>query len=378
MHKLRNILILTASYGDGHMQVSKVLKQKFEQAGFRSVRLIDLFEEAHPLMNTVSKFLYMNSGALSAYGLDYYGWSYYLTRDMKPGSVLARCLNVLGIHKLIKVIMQEEPDVLISTFPFGGISEQLERRCISIPTYTILTDFVVHNRWLYSIPEQFYVATNHLRDTMVERGIDQELITVSGIPIREPFYRTKRVEASAAEEPSILLMAGGYGVLRDMKKMTEQLLTIPSVRLNVVCGRNAKLLEELNDCFASEQRVSVYGFVDNIHELMSRSSCVVTKAGGITLSEAIHVNVPILIFKPFPGQEKENAAYLAEQGAAFISCELEELLEQARSILHDQSLQHTMRERARSLQNEYAADRIVRDVTRKLTEGNQAQEGSSA
>ncbi|MED4599894.1 glycosyltransferase [Paenibacillus validus] len=378
MHKYRKLLILTASYGDGHIQVSNVLKHKFEQNGFQSVKLIDLFEAAHPLMNTITKFLYINSGALSAIGLDYYGWSYYLTKNLKQDSMLAKCLNVLGIQKLMKVILQEKPDVIVSTFPFGGISDQLKRRGMSILTFTILTDFVLHNRWLYSIPDRFYVATEDLRREMIERGIPGDIITVSGIPIREPFYETSRPREDGESEPSVLIMAGAYGVLRDLKKITGQLLSAAGVRIHVVCGKNDKLKNELQASFAADPRVRLYGFVDDIHKLMSRSSCIVTKAGGITLSEAIHINVPIIIFKPFPGQEKENASYLSDQGVALIANEISELTRQAKAILTDEKMANAMKNRARSLQAGYAANRIVEDVFHRLMVIERTRQGSSA
>ncbi|WP_159887498.1 MGDG synthase family glycosyltransferase [Paenibacillus puerhi] len=365
MQKSRNLLILTASYGDGHLQVSRVLKHKFEQYGFQSVRVVDLFQEAHPLMNRVTRFLYMNSGALSSYGLDYYGWSYYLTRDLRPDSLLAKCLNILGIRKLMNVILKERPDIIISTFPFGGISEQLKRRGITIPTFTIVTDFVLHNRWIYSIPDQFFVATEHLRQTMIERGIPEHIITVSGIPIRDTFYMAM-AEKPLVPERSLLIMAGAYGVLRDSKKMIEQLLGISDVHINVVCGKNQKLKDELEEAFAGESRVRLYGFIDHIHELMNASSCVITKAGGITLSEAIHVSVPVVVFKPFPGQEKENAGFLSEQGIVFIANDMTELLHHAEALLSDEALNRTVRERAGTLQAGYAAERIVADVLRML------------
>ncbi|MEK8126853.1 glycosyltransferase [Paenibacillus filicis] len=365
MHKLRNLLILTASYGDGHLQVSRVLQQKFEKYGFPGVRVIDLFEEAHPLMNKVTRFLYMNSGALSAYGLDYYGWSYYMTRNLRRESLLARCLNALGIQKLMNVIMQEQPDLLISTFPFGGISDQLKRRGILIPTCTILTDFVLHNRWIYSMPDRFFVATEQLRQSMVERGVPEQIITVSGIPIRDTFYMTESVTTGEPQH-SILIMAGAYGVLRDMKKITEQLLELPDVRINVVCGKNQRLQSELEASFAGESRLHLHGFVDHIHELMNASSCVITKAGGITLSEAIHVNVPIVVFKPFPGQEKENAGFLSDQGVAFIANEIPELVRYVEIVLNDEGLRSQVREKASALQASYASERIVQDVLRML------------
>jgi 1,2-diacylglycerol 3-beta-galactosyltransferase len=59
----------------------------------------------------------------------------------------------------------------------------------------------------------------------------------------------------------------------------------------------------------------VYGFVDNMPELMSASDLVVTKAGPGTLAEAFIAGLPVIISSYIPGQEGGNVRYVLDHEA---------------------------------------------------------------
>ncbi|WP_156889665.1 MGDG synthase family glycosyltransferase [Paenibacillus harenae] len=362
--KYRNILILTASFGDGHLQVSQVMEQAFNRLGYSSVRIIDLLQEAHPVLNAVTRFVYLRSPVFSALGFDYYGWSYYYTRNLKTNSVLAKRINRLGMRRLLDVIREEQPSAIVLTFPFGGISDQLRNQMFNIPIFTIVTDFGLHNRWLYTNSQQFYVATEDLKQSMIKSGVRRDRITVSGIPVREAFCDTMPHERMPHHR-SILVMAGAHGLLPDISMMIGQLLLIPDVEVIIVCGKNNKLRRELEDQFKRKPQVRLLGYVHKLHQFMRNASCMVTKAGGITLSEAIQLRTPILIFKPFPGQERENALYLENKGAAFVCNDVAELKEQAERLLGDTPEKQMTRESLRSLNYGHAAITIAGDIIRR-------------
>ncbi|MEF3304743.1 MGDG synthase family glycosyltransferase [Paenibacillus sp. GYB003] len=361
MRRNGTIVILSAGYGDGHVQVSATLERKFGQFGFDNVRIVDLFREAHPAMNAFSKFLYAQSPALSGLGLDYYGWSYYLTRDMKQDGMMSKWLGTWGLRKLSELLRSENPVALVSTFPFSGVFEHVRKRGIAIPTFTVVTDFTLHNRWLSSSPDLFFVATDDLKRAMVERGVPERRISVTGIPIRDSFYDGE--EGRSPRDKSVLIMAGAFGVLRDIRSMTMRLLEFDGTGVSIVCGRNESLRKELEETFAGHPNVRVFGYVERVDRLMRGASCMVTKAGGVTLSEAIQIGIPTLLYKPFPGQEKENAIYLESKGYASISHSIEQMAGQARRILEgggEAAGGESLRREGR------AADEIVKAVERSL------------
>ncbi|NHN34044.1 MGDG synthase family glycosyltransferase [Paenibacillus agricola] len=363
------IVILTASYGEGHVQTSRALRQSFGKAGIEQVKIIDLMKEAHPLLNKISTKLYMKSTAASQFGFDYYGWSYYITRHAKPNNVWNRFYNRLGIKRLKQLIQQEQPDAVISTFPFGAAP--LLCKSLNIPSFTVITDFSLHSRWLHPDIDKYYVATEELKTEMVTCGIAAQRIQVSGIPLREQFGRhaledapNKLSESFHKLDPdrkTVLLMAGAYG-LKVINKMIRSLLSMQECQLVVVCGKNEKLERRLKTKYANEPFLRIFGFVDNIHELMLISSCMITKAGGITLSEALVLQVPCFIFKPFAGQEKENALYLAKKRIAAISNSTDELAVQLRHFFSKEKFASQIKQRIELIQKESAADFIVKDL----------------
>ncbi|PYI57455.1 MGDG synthase family glycosyltransferase [Paenibacillus flagellatus] len=357
------IVLLSAGFGEGHAQVSRTLQRKFADYGCRDAVIVDLFREGHPTMNAFAGFLYARSTALSEIGLDYYGWSYYRTREMKQDGFLAKWLGSWGVRKLAAVMRTLRPDALVATFPFGGAFEYIRMRGMRIPTYTVITDFTLHNRWLSTTPDRFFVATDDLKREMIRRSVPESRIAVTGIPIRETFYGEGR---PAERERSVLIMAGALGMPRRIREIARRLSELPGTKTTVVCGRNETLRRELEAAFAREPDVDVRGYVERIDELMRRSSCLVTKAGGVTLSEALQIGIPIVVHRPIPGQEKENALYLAGKGLARISYTIRDLLEQTSDILDNEEVGPPEAIPNRTVPSGCAAETIVEEITRSI------------
>ena len=77
-----------------------------------------------------------------------------------------------------------------------------------------------------------------------------------------------------------------------------------------------KSFRELVQKLDATDKVQVYGFTNEVPELMSISALVVTKPGGLTTTESLASGLPILIINPIPGQEVQNALFLEEKGVA--------------------------------------------------------------
>ncbi|MBX6395808.1 MAG: glycosyltransferase, partial [Alicyclobacillaceae bacterium] len=341
-----NILILTGSFGDGHLQVARVLRTCLMKKGIQRVRILDLYAEAHPFINQVMRYAYIKSYSLAP---SLYGWMYGMTRDMEHTRFFAKLLNAFGMKKLREVLNDEQPDVVIHTFPVLAMPELRVKMRIGIPTYTVITDFSLHQRWIHAEIDKYYVATEDLKREMVRRRVPEEKIVVSGIPIRESFDHfctTSAVYQKYQLNPfkkTILVLAGAYGVLRNTKQICEFLARDNKLQVVVVCGKNKILQKKMEAHFAGVSSVKVFGFVEHIHELMGIASCMITKAGGVTLSEAIAMGLPTVIFRPVPGQEKENAEYLTQKGAALTFDDVDHLQEQLIPLLHDDDRLFEMR-----------------------------------
>lgn len=360
------IMILTAGYGNGHIQVSRTLQQSFHKHGIDDVKIIDLYQEAHPGLNLISQYLYAQSSNFSIYGFNYYGWSYYMTKDIERSSPLAKWLKLPGMKSLVRILKEEKPDAIVNTFPFGGVSEQLSKLELDIPQFTVVTDFSLHNRWLLTDSDRFYVATDDLKRDMIRRGVQPGKIIVSGIPVREFFYESQAGRGKREDSRSILIIAGAQGTLPGIKQLAGSMLKIPGVYVDIICGANDKLRRELGRRFKYEPRIRLFGYVESVHEAMRQASCVVTKAGGITLSELIQIGTPILIFKPFPGQEMENARYLESKQAALVSANVKEIVAQAKELFDSEELRQKLSQSYGTFAAGRAADTIVQNVLKTV------------
>jgi processive 1,2-diacylglycerol beta-glucosyltransferase len=129
--------------------------------------------------------------------------------------------------------------------------------------------------------------------------------------------------------------------------------------------------------YGLEPNVSIYGFVENVHQLMAVSSCIIAKAGGLTLSEALALQVPVFIYRPFAGQEKENAVFLSKEGAAYISQHVEELALQISRFLSEPDLAEVMKRHMRRLHKKFASDAIARDILHSRSERRGARQVSA-
>jgi processive 1,2-diacylglycerol beta-glucosyltransferase len=370
------ILILFASYGEGHYQVSRVLQQGFMEKGIENVRMLDLFAEAHPLIDAITKYVYSKSFSFASSLL--YGWTYYATRDMRQDTLLAQWFHSFGFRKLREIIEQEQPDVVINTFPMLVMPMIRKKKGAMIPTVTVLTDFALHNRWIHPAIDRYYVPTKELKKELEVEGIPSTKVRVTGIPIKKEFEQLFYHPSTFFNEkygldPSkkfVLVMAGAYGK-STLKKICQSFLHKNQFDLLVVCGRNQSLQVELEKCYAGSN-IHVLGFVAEIHYLMSLSSCVITKAGGITLSEALAMNLPIVLLQPVPGQERENARYLTNKGAAITINHIEEIADQISRLLGDEVLLLKIQKSLQSLHRPHSAVSIIQDILDYLHESSHA------
>lgn len=367
------VMILYASYGEGHYQVAKALSEKFHENGVQDVKLVDLFKKAHPTLNAITRYFYIKSyNVMPAV----YGWLYYGTKHIKWDSFLAKWLQSYGIHTLMEMLEAEEPDIVIHTFPMSVVPEICKKTGRYLPSVTVVTDFDLHRRWVHPSIDRYYVATEELKEKIQGAGIPSDRICVSGIPVKAAFERSLPAEeilrkyALDHHRRTVLIMAGSYGVMQGLGSVCDRIAMHDEVQVILVCGKNNMLISEMQSRFQATSNVKVMGFVEQIHELMQISSCIVTKPGGITLSEAIMMKLPILIYRPVPGQEKDNARFLQRRGAAHIAHEPKELEQQILRLLQDPSHLASMQREIIRLRKPQAAEVIVHDILEYLSSGN--------
>jgi processive 1,2-diacylglycerol beta-glucosyltransferase len=246
----------------------------------------------------------------------------------------------------------ERPDVVVCThaFPCGAMAEYKKAYADAPPVVGIVTDFAVHSFWVNEHIDAYAVATTEMREQMIARGIEPARIAVTGIPVLPQFSRNGESRAALRERLGlpqdrdvILMMGGGLGLgpLVAMMKALESL--DKPVCVVVIVGRNARLEQRVMTAARGiNYPLRVLRFVDNVYDYMHAADMLLTKPGGLTSAEALVAGVPLLLFKPLPGQEERNVRYLTEHGAAIRARKPTDLTRVVRELITDRPRREAM------------------------------------
>ncbi|MEQ2527350.1 glycosyltransferase [Robertmurraya yapensis] len=361
--KKPKILILTANYGNGHLQVARALQERFLIAK-ADVCVRNMFQETNPRLNEWTRKLYLKS--FTKGGKHLYRLFYYSSQEITKRQNLM--LFPYGYSTLRKIIDEEQPDAIINTYPSYAVEYFSTKINHAPPTYTVITDYCLHHAWIQPSIAKYYVATQHLKNLLINHDIDPNKIAVTGIPVEKQFEHSHSRKSLIdkyqlnANLKTVLIVAGAYGVSKEIKYICDELRKEKGMQILVVCGKNQQLFHQLETKYQQENRVRVFGYVNQMAELFELATCVVTKPGGIILSEAVVKNVPIVLLGATPGQERENALFFQSHGAAIFCEKWEQLVAEIQQLVTDDEKLKEMKAAVTSLLSPQAAGKIVTDV----------------
>ncbi|MRN54403.1 MGDG synthase family glycosyltransferase [Paenibacillus monticola] len=358
------VLIVSAGFGDGHAKVAEAIEQSFIAKGIDQVFIVDLFAEVHPYLNEISRRFYMRA---AVYVPKLYGILYRITSRMKPQQPLSQFLHSIGQKKAKALLDELQPDIIIHTFPYLVASRLSEEAGNEVSIFTVLTDYVLHGRWLHPYTMKYFTATESMKQELLAAGVPEERITISGIPIRaafrKPMDRGKLLIKHGFSESRryILLAAGAYGVMSNISMLINTVHEYSDFDLIVLCGNNDGLRVSLVNLYLHNPRIHILGYTEEMHELMAVSSGLLTKAGGITLTEAMAMSLPVIVYRPLPGQEEGNAHLLTGLRVIYTAYNKHELIHRLRQ-LEIQPCREEMQRFMHTLTREESSQTIVSEV----------------
>ena len=367
----KRILFMTAPIGAGHTRAAQAVQQALQVHSPRSVsKIANIFDCFHPVLGQGLLRAYLKLLALmpSLYG-GMYRWGNDSPVALRGRELISRFLAA----RMIRYIDEYQPDAIVCTHATpAGLAAFLRRRGrIRIPVAAVVTDFVLHRLWIYREVDCYYVAHAGLQESLDLYGIPRERSIVTGIPIDSRFSVASCVQTSGENrEPAILIMGGGAGVLpmADIIEICRR--QGDRLRVIAVTGHNHNLRRQLMLRYGDSDRISIHGYVDNVHDIMAQAQIIITKPGGMTSSEALCAGLPMIIYRPIPGQEEGNSDYLAAAGVAVRAdspVSLAELL--GKWLTGRMGSLADRRQRALALSRPAAAEEIVRHLLHFIETG---------
>ncbi len=325
-----NVLIITGRCGMGHVSAANALKEEIETArGDANVTVVDIIDYLFaPISNGMYKVFDLMVGKTPRL---------YNTCNRLNEHFLALPLKKWFTRRFQALVDMYEPDLLISTWPVGAryIGEYKELTGNDIPYITCITDMAPHKEWLSKTTSAYIVGSEITKNGLLERGISEEKIYVAGIPVKQAFKETGNAGAAVkAGRKEVLIMGGGLGLIPGIEEVLAHFADDNGTHVTVVTGSNRKMKERLDENFSSSESIDIVGYTDAVADYMKNADCLVTKAGGITMFEAINSETPLLVIPPFFEQEKDNAEYIESRGIGVVfKGESEEWPEQIEKVL---------------------------------------------
>ena len=369
------VLILTVSTGFGHTATALSIERRLQDKGI-STKIIDVYQYANKL---ISETLDKSTALYAKYTPEVYRliYQYLDSGALDDRFNLMSFINALCTFRFERLIRELDPDFIICTHVFAAqlVHELKKKGRCRAELLGICTDYTIHPYWeTLTTMDHFVIASESLIYRAVKKGIRREIIHPFGIPVHPKFYRSvSRQEARRRlgyDEDSrvILLMGGGLGYGMVDGQAGRILSVRQKLELAVVCGNNTRQraeFEKIRDKMPFA-KIHVYGFVDNVNDMMDAADLLVSKPGGLTVTEALLKGLPMVVINPIAGHEERNLEFLLNQGACVRADKSFPLDEAVAMLLSDHRRVEDMKRRIECLAKPNAGQDLVDFIVQRL------------
>ena len=371
----RFFLIISTSGGAGHTRAAEALVQA------AATSRLPIRAEHYDCLDFTSKLfkrMYADSYLQMVNRVPEL-WGYlYSKSESRPyrKKQLLEFFDYFNYRQYLRFLQSANADAVICThfLPFISISNELLRSGVTTPMFAATTDFDVHQYWVDPIVKRYFVYHEESAWQLQGKGVEKERISVKGIPLMNEFsqrQQKEKVQASLGlrkKSFTVLVLSGGFGVGRveEIVQNTLKAFELHTQRhfnLLIVCGKNDALRANVERVTVpANVTAQVFGFVNNIHDLMDASDILISKSGGLTSAEAMAKGLPMIIVDPIPGQESRNAGIIVEYGAGWQALDHHNLSFKLDKIIQDPGMLATARTATKQLAKPHAARDILENV----------------
>ena len=349
----KKVLIMSASTGWGHNRAARAIKEELTNKSIDGITIdCEIIDSLKIVNGTMDKLISRGYEKSAKYTPKAWGGVYKLTESnlISRNEFKDNPLTSLISRKLKKLIEVKKPDLIIGTHPFPMIAFSTLKKHSQLsknnelstftesfhkyyqnldipPLITVLTDYTTHSAYIQNEIDYYIAGHEYVKELLIEDGIEAEKIKPYGIPVEKSFLTNRSRETVLSElnlDPNkftVLLMGGSFGA-GSIKDTLSELISIDrDFQIIVITGRNKSLKEKLEKNLMSHEQsidknICVLGFTDKMNDLLSAVDILVSKPGGLTTTESLLKEVPMIVPYFIPGQEEENLDFLSNCGAS--------------------------------------------------------------
>lgn len=359
---IKNILIISSNYtGHGHKSITEALCERFEENNEVNVHVVDGFSLGGNTLIKIGK----TYGPITRTSESL--WELIWELSAIKASLVDEAFELLIENNFVELLKEAKPDLILSVHPNfnGSIINILEKHNLKIPFTTLIADLVsIYPLWADSRADYIISPTEEAKEKSIEHGAAEEKIKVLGFPVRSRFHKNVNIEENKEYNTDMplkcLIMSGGEGS-GNMRKIAENLLDNFNCVVKIAAGRNKRLRNKLEQTLGTKygNRVEIYGFMENIQDLMLASDIAFTRGSPNVMMEAVSCNVPLVITGALPGQEEGNPEFAAKHNLGVVCTAVKDIRNTISELLVNDG---ERLQEIKSSQKAYADPDIARNI----------------
>lgn len=394
----KKILIMSASTGGGHNRAARAIKEELESRTIDNMSIeCEIVDSLKLVNNTMDKVISRGYEKSALYTPKAYGSVYRFseTTIASKNEFKTNPLTSLMARKFKHLLNESTPDLIIGTHPFPMIALSTLKKNNNIhslslsesfykstkvdipPMISVLTDYTTHSTWIQNEIDYYIVGHEYVKELLVYEGVDSEKVKAFGIPVEKSFLSHRDRETVltelglSPEKLTVLLMGGSFGA-GNIKETLEDLIAIDrDFQILVITGRNEHLKDKLSkmlDSTIHNKNICLLGYTNKINDILASIDVLISKPGGLTTTEALLNDVPMIVPYFIPGQEEENLDFLTNCGAALRTTKKYSLPVLLKVLIDDPSRLDNLRKNIKSIRKFDSAVNISNLVVDILTD----------
>ena len=394
----KKVLIMSASTGGGHNRAARAIKEELESRTIDNMSIeCEIVDSLKLVNNTMDKVISRGYEKSVLYTPKAYGSVYRFseTTIASKNEFKTNPLTSLMARKFKHLLNESTPDLIIGTHPFPMIALSTLKKNNNIhslslsesfykstkvdipPMISVLTDYTTHSTWIQNEIDYYIVGHEYVKELLVYEGVDSEKVKAFGIPVEKSFLSHRDRETVltelglSPEKLTVLLMGGSFGA-GNIKETLEDLIAIDrDFQILVITGRNEHLKDKLSkmlDSTIHNKNICLLGYTNKMNDILASIDVLISKPGGLTTTEALLNDVPMIVPYFIPGQEEENLDFLTNCGAALRTTKKYSLPVLLKVLIDDPSRLDNLRKNIKSIRKFDSAVNISNLVVDILTD----------
>lgn len=376
---IKKVLIMSASTGGGHNRAARAIKEELESRTIDNMSIeCEIVDSLKLVNNTMDKVISRGYEKSALYTPKAYGSVYRFseTTIASKNEFKTNPLTSLMARKFKHLLNESTPDLIIGTHPFPMIALSTLKKNNNIhslsrsesfykstkvdipPMISVLTDYTTHSTWIQNEIDYYIVGHEYVKELLVYEGVDSEKVKAFGIPVEKSFLSHRDRETVLTElglspkKLTVLLMGGSFGA-GNIKETLEDLIAIDrDFQILVITGRNEHLKDKLSkmlDSTIHNKNICLLGYTNKMNDILASIDVLISKPGGLTTTEALLNDVPMIVPYFIPGQEEENLDFLTNCGAALRTTKKYSLPVLLKVLIDDPSRLDNLRKNIKSI-----------------------------